>query len=63
MYADLTGKPHMFCKRRRVRSVVDHPLIQRSPVRFRVGLIPGSCIKMRHLTPVVVHNFLKGVGV
>ena len=42
------------------------PLIQRSPVRFRgshTGVMDYDEACFMHLTPGVVHNFLKAVGV
>ena len=44
-----------------------HPLIQRSPVRFRArshtGVMDYDEACSMHLTPGVVHNFPKAVGV
>ena len=44
-----------------------HPLIQRSPVRFRArshtGVMDYDEACFMHLTPGVVHNFPKAVGV
>ena len=41
-------------------------LIQRSPVRFwarcNVGLIEYNEVCCMHITPAVVHNFLRAVG-
>ena len=46
---------------------VTHPLIQRSPVRFRAwshtGVMDYDEACFMHLTPGMVHNFLKAVGV
>ena len=43
------------------------PLTQRSPVRFRarspIGVMDYDEVCSMHLTPGVVHNFLKAVGV
>ena len=44
-----------------------HPLIQRSLVRFwaksHTGVMDYDEVCIMHLTPGVVHNFLKAVGV
>ena len=44
-----------------------HPLIQRSLVRFQArshtGLMDYDWVCFMHLTPGVVHNFPKAVGV
>ena len=54
--------------RRRVSSVVEHSsVIQRSPVRIRArshtGVMDYDEACFMHLTPAVVHNFPKAVGV
>ena len=51
-------------KEERVSSVVEHlSANQRSPVRFRARVMDYDEACFMHLTPGVVHNFPKAVGV